>query len=106
MSKKKISDANKILDRMDGEDPELQAEVEQQILNARIARILFDARKRAGLSQQQLAERAGTTQARISRLEDADYRGHTLLMLQRLARVLDFSLELRVNPEGTDPLAV
>jgi transcriptional regulator with XRE-family HTH domain len=46
------------------------------------------ARTKAGLTQGQLAALIGTHQSAISRLEDADYEGHSLDVLKRIARVL------------------
>jgi hypothetical protein len=34
----------------------------------------------------------------ISRLEDADYEGHSLTMLQRIAAALDQQLDIRFEP--------
>jgi transcriptional regulator with XRE-family HTH domain len=45
-------------------------------------------RTAADLSQKDLAERVGTTQSVISRLEDAEYDGHSLSMLERIAHAL------------------
>jgi predicted transcriptional regulator len=42
-----------------------------------------------------LAERIGTKQSVISRLEDADYEGHSLTMLQRIATALGQCVEIR-----------
>jgi transcriptional regulator with XRE-family HTH domain len=42
-----------------------------------------------------LAEKLGTKQSVISRLEDADYEGHSLTMLQRIAAALGRRLEIR-----------
>ena len=41
-------------------------------------------RQAAGLTQAELADIVGTTHSVISRLEDADYDGHSLKMLQRI----------------------
>ena len=40
----------------------------------------------AGLSQKELAALIGTTQSVISRLEDSDYGGRSLTMLERIWR--------------------
>jgi transcriptional regulator with XRE-family HTH domain len=45
-----------------------------------------------------LAKRVGTTQSVISRLEDADYEGHSLEMLQRIAKAVNKRLEIRFVP--------
>jgi ribosome-binding protein aMBF1 (putative translation factor) len=84
----KTSDAVKILDRMAGKSPELERLTEEARVNAKVAQMIYDARENAGLSQAELAERIGTKQGVISRLEDADYEGHSLSMLLRVATAL------------------
>ncbi|MBN2137314.1 MAG: helix-turn-helix domain-containing protein [Sedimentisphaerales bacterium] len=66
-----------------------------------IAGQVFELRRHAGLSQAQLARLVGTTQSVISRLEDADYTGHSLSMLRRIAGVLHCRVEVRLVPEKT-----
>jgi DNA-binding transcriptional regulator YiaG len=44
---------------------------------------LVSLRKKAGLSQKELAKRVGTSQQQISRLESPTYEGHSLSMLGR-----------------------
>lgn len=60
--------------------------------------MIVAARTAAGLSQAQLARRVGSTQSAISRLEDADYKVHSLSMLQRIATALQRRLEVRMVP--------
>jgi len=100
LEKAKTTDAIKILDSMVGEDPTVQKLVEEARLNARVAQRLYALRTKAGLSQSKLAQKVGTTQSVISRLEDADYEGHSLSMLQRIARALDQQLDVRFVPAG------
>ncbi len=45
-------------------------------------------RRKAGMSQRELARRVGTSQQQISRLESPSYEGHSLSMLRRIAEVL------------------
>jgi len=87
-----------IIDRITGEDPELREWIEEETINARLARMIYDARTRVGLTQQQLAELVGTKQPVIARLEDADYEGHSLTMLQRIATALNQKLEIHLVP--------
>ena len=98
-SAKKTADAGEILDQVIGGDAELRQLVEQEKLNVRIAAMIHDARTAAGLTQAELAKLVETTQSAISRLEDADYEGHSLLMLQRIAAALHVRLEVRFVPE-------
>src|SRR6266480_2032789 len=69
-------------------DPELAKGVLEESFNSNIAQQVYDARIAAGLTQLQLAERCGTQQSVISRIEDADYYGHSLSLLKRIAEAL------------------
>ncbi len=89
-----------LMDRFVGDDENAKAEIKQHLINFEIARQVYDARERAGLSQKELAIRVGTTQSVISRIEDADYRGHSLNMLKRIADALGRRLELNLTDEG------
>jgi ribosome-binding protein aMBF1 (putative translation factor) len=91
-------DAGEILERVVGDDADLRRQVEEEKLHVRVAEMIFEARVRAGLTQAELAHLVGTTQSVISRLEDADYEGHSLSMLQRIAEALHQRLEVRFVP--------
>jgi ribosome-binding protein aMBF1 (putative translation factor) len=69
--------------------PDRLAALEQARANDDVARKIAALRREAGLSQRQLAGLVGTTASVICRLEDADYEGHSLAMLQRIAAALD-----------------
>jgi transcriptional regulator with XRE-family HTH domain len=64
-------------------------------VNAHVAQLVYDTRTEAGLSQKDLAERIGTNQSVISRLEDADYEGYSLSMLSRIASA--FNQEVKID---------
>jgi DNA-binding XRE family transcriptional regulator len=81
-----------------GADPEQQAVFEEHQANAEIAQRIYDLRTEAGLSQRGLAKRVGTTASVICRLEDADYDGHSLSMLRRIAGALNKRVEIRFLP--------
>jgi len=87
-----------------GDDEATRAEIERERVNARVASQLYAARKRAGLTQQQLAKLVGTTQSVVSRLEDADYGGHTVQMLRKIATALGENLEVVIS--GDDARAI
>src|SRR5438046_1586265 len=55
-------------------------------------------RKKAGLSQKELARQLHTTQQQISRLESPGYEGHSLSMLRRVARVLNAHVRVVFEP--------
>ena len=71
---------------------------EQAKVNVHVAQLIYDARTEAGLSQKELAEMVNTTQSVISRLEDADYEGHSLSMLSRVAEALNREVKIDLVP--------
>ena len=103
---KKTSDGVAILHRRYVEgDAEMAALVEEERANAEVARQIVDLRTAAGLTQRELAKRVGTSASVICRLENADYAGHSLAMLRRVARALDKRVEIhfldRKQPQAT-----
>jgi transcriptional regulator with XRE-family HTH domain len=60
---------------------------------------LVEARRAAGLTQEQVAERLGVSQAQVARIERRGYDAHTLNTLRRYVQALGegFSLEVRVR---------
>jgi len=101
----RTTDAVKILDRMIGENSHLRQLADEAVVNAEVAQLIYDVRSKAKLTQKQLAELVGTTQSVIARLEDADYEGHSLSMLQRIAAAVNKRLEVRFVPPGRKAMA-
>lgn len=99
--KRKTADAVEILKRRTAKDQKLQKLYEEEKINLQAASAIRQAREAAGLTQGQLAEKIRTTQSVISRLEDADYEGHTLKMLERIAEVLDQRVVIHLEPAGS-----
>jgi DNA-binding Xre family transcriptional regulator len=93
------TDAVKILHRRYYDKSRARAlDLETARLNAAIAREIYSLRIKARLTQEQLARLVGTTGSVISRLEDDDYRGHSLKMLQRICAALNCRVEIRFRP--------
>ena len=96
---KPTNDAVDILHRRYYEGhPDRLASLEEERANLDIACKIYDLRNKAGLTQKELAKLVGTTSSVISRLEDADYEGHSLSMLRRIAAALDKRVEIRFVP--------
>ena len=98
MSRRRTSDAITIIDRRYFHTPAARAELEEARQSAAVARRLYELRKRAGLTQKELAELVGTSHSAISRLENDDYEGHSLAMLRRIAAALGQRVEVRFVP--------
>lgn len=87
-------------DRYIGDDPELDAAFEEELAGAEIAAQIYNLRKRARLSQRQLAAKVGTTASVICRLEDSDYEGHSLSMLKRIGAALGRDVKIIFVPSA------
>jgi ribosome-binding protein aMBF1 (putative translation factor) len=74
------------------------AALEEARADDEVARKIHQIRTQAGLSQRELAKLVGTSASVICRLEDADYEGHSLPMLRRIAAALDRRVEIRFIP--------
>ena len=95
----KTSDAIKILKQRTGIDPETDPEMLRIAEEYRVGQIIHDARIAAQMTQKQLADAVGTTQSVISQLEDAEYEGHSLSMLRRIAEALKMRVQIELVPE-------
>jgi DNA-binding XRE family transcriptional regulator len=96
---KPTSDALKIIDHLlyRGKQQRLKA-LEELRANDEVGRKIYQLRTKAKLTQAQLGELIGTTASVICRLEDADYEGHSLAMLRRVAAALQKRVEIRFVP--------
>ncbi len=91
-----IKSAGKILDARTGQDVELHDMIEGETVKAQVAMLILEARTKRGLTQSELADLVNTKQPVIARLEDADYEGHSLSLLKRIADQLGMRLEIRM----------
>lgn len=88
-----------ILKKRLGDSPERRQQIDQEKGRISAACLIHEARIRAGLIQKELAEKVGTKQSVISSMENADYEGHTLSMLMKVAEALDMRLNLSLEPK-------
>lgn len=94
-----MTDAVNILHRRYYEGkPGRLAGLESARANDQVARKIAALRTEAGVTQRQLAKLIGTTASVICRLEDADYEGHSLAMLNRIAGALNKRVDIRFLP--------
>ena len=100
MAKKGTKRAEEIVDHMIGDDEGLRGAVEAESIHSHVASLIFEARIKAGLTQERLAELVATQQSVIARLESADYEGHSLSMLVRIAEALDNRIEINLVPRS------
>jgi ribosome-binding protein aMBF1 (putative translation factor) len=99
----KSAAVQELYEKLIGDETAAQEEFEEGLINIEAAQLLYDMRSRAGLSQRALAGKIGTSASAINRLESADYEGHTIAMVRRIATALNRRLELCAVPIKTAP---
>lgn len=95
-ARRSTSNAIEILDRLFiGDNPRRRAALDKALEDAIVGQLIYDARVKARLTQKQLAKLIDSDQSVVSRLEDADYDGHSLSMLRRVAAALGKRVDIR-----------
>ncbi len=94
-----MSDRYKALNSKMLSDPEVREAYEAMAPEFELARELIGARARAGLTQQELAERMGTTQSAIARLESGG-RLPSMKTLLRYAQATGARPVVKLVPEN------
>jgi DNA-binding XRE family transcriptional regulator len=89
--------------RLSAENAKFQRAYHDELGRLRLAHRIAELRERCGLTQAQLADKVGTTQAGISRLENPNYRNYSLTTLEKVAAAL--GARLRVELEETSKAA-
>jgi len=92
------STASQLLQRRYARDESHKRSIQIERVNAQIAQMIIDLRRESGLTQKELADKIKTTQSVVSRLEDAEYDGHSLSMLNRIAGALGKQLNVAIEP--------
>ena len=99
MKRQQTTDAGAILHRRYVEgDREMEALLKTERIHAEVAVQLYQLRIESGLSQRELAKKVGTSASVICRLENADYEGHSLAMLRRIAAALHKRIRISFHP--------
>ncbi len=91
-----MSDFRKFLDEQ-LEDPEFKAEWDALHPERALVQAMIDARKRTGMTQQQLAEKTGISQSDISKFETGG-GNPSIKTLQRLAAGMGMILQVEFKP--------
>ena len=86
-------------------DPDFSALYEEEARKKELWLQLVEARQLAGLTQSELAERLGVSQAQVARIEKRGYDSYTLTTLRRYIDALGegYTLEIYVR-RPDDPL--
>ncbi|MCR5097890.1 MAG: helix-turn-helix domain-containing protein [Lachnospiraceae bacterium] len=91
-----MSDLQELTDEL-MQDQEFVREYEAIQPEVNITRAILDARINAGMTQMELSQKSGISQADISRLEKGT-RNPSLNLLKRLAEAMDSTLSIEFIP--------
>jgi len=98
MPNKITIDAVEILKDRIAQDPELAYFVEEERKRLMLADKIRQARQESGLSQKEVAQRIGTTQSAVARLESGNYERLSLSTLIKVTRALNRRINLEILP--------
>ncbi|MGH9110994.1 MAG: helix-turn-helix domain-containing protein [Acidimicrobiales bacterium] len=94
-------DLDQLIDELAEDDPSLTSRIAAALERRELARQLAARRRTAGLTQSQLAQRMGTSQGQVTRLESgADTR---LSTVARYAAAVGMKVEWRLAPLAKAP---
>ena len=97
-----MSDLQELTDEL-MQDQEFVKEYEAIQPEVNITRAILDARINAGMTQMELSQKSGISQADISRLEKGT-RNPSLNLLKRLAEAMDSTLSIEFIPNKRSSL--
>jgi transcriptional regulator with XRE-family HTH domain len=83
--------------------PAAKARTARDHADSEVSMMVYALRRAAGLTQAALAKRIGTTTSVVSRIEDAEYRGHSTAILRRIAEALGMKVVVRFVPRERKP---
>lgn len=95
---KKKDDLDKYLEKALKRDPSLGERLKEADTAWDIAFQVYELRKKAGLTQRELADLMETKQSNIARIESGDYKSYTWKTLEKITKALKARLEIRIVP--------
>ncbi len=97
------SDFGNFLSRYVESDPERSRRVANAELHLSLAAEIYRLRTDREMTQKDLADAIGSKQSVIARLEDAEYQGHSLNLLQNIAYALKLRLSVGFYAKADPP---
>ena len=82
-------------------DKRVEKKFYKRLEKERIAAELLYYREKFNLTQEELAKKVNTSQSAIARLEDSDYRGHSIKVLRKIADALGLELVVTFREKGS-----
>jgi ribosome-binding protein aMBF1 (putative translation factor) len=84
-------------------DPQFRRGYEHEKRGVFLAYRILTLREKLGLSQKAMAQRMGTSQQAVARLESGEYEGYTLKTLEKVAEALGAELVVDLRRPARKP---
>lgn len=84
---KKTDDAIAMINNLIAQDSQMQEMIEESYINAEIGQLIYDTRIKEQVTAKELADRIGIQESVILDLEEGDYEGNALIILEKVAKV-------------------
>lgn len=81
-------------------DPEFSREYETLREEYKLAREVIELRKQRNMTQKELAEKAGTSQPAIARLESGQYHNVSMSFMRKIGKALGAFPEIHLKVQG------
>jgi DNA-binding XRE family transcriptional regulator len=100
MAKARVTDGGAVMRWMDEQlqEPALRARVDELLATMKIEQDLERLRRQCGLTQVQLAKRAGLSQPMIAKLESGRMQNYELRTLCRIAAAVGANVKISFEP--------
>ena len=93
---KKTDDAIALINNLIAQDPQIQEMIEESYINAEIGQLIYDTRIKEQLTAKELADRVGVQESVILDLEEGDYEGNALIILEKVAKVFQQKIQVQL----------
>ena len=84
-------------------DKEFEKGFYREVEKARISLEIAYFRKKANLTQAELAKKINTSQSAVARLENPDYQKYSISVLRKVAEALGLELVLSLREKNSQP---
>lgn len=93
---KKTDDAMALINNLITQDSPMQEMIEESYINAEIGQLIYDTRIKEQVTAKELADRIGIQESVILDLEEGDYEGNALIILEKVAKVFHQKIQVQL----------
>ncbi|OIP72247.1 MAG: transcriptional regulator [Oscillatoriales cyanobacterium CG2_30_40_61] len=92
----KTTDGITIINSLINDDADLQQMITESYINAEIGQLIYDTRIKEKVTAKELADIIGIQESVILDLEEGDYEGNALIILEKVAKVFQQRIQVQL----------